>query len=135
MATRTARQVITDCFHRMGLISEDEDITAPQGVRGLSVMNDMMNGFDAESISYVHTDLAMDDTVNVPDSLVRSVMWMLLKELADEYGRTLTASQLFEVGNARSNLQSYYFKVQPAQTDDGILGRRVGLSLVTNLKD
>lgn len=124
MATRTARQVITEAFHRMALISEDEAVTADQMTRALLVMNDMMNGFGAEGIQYVHTDLLVDDTVNVPDELVRSLGWMLLSDLADEYGKVLTPTQQLNVDRARGALQAYYFAVPVAQLDDGIASRR-----------
>lgn len=123
MATRTARQVITDCFHRMALISEDEAITADQLSRALPVMNDMMNGFGAEGIQYVHTDLAVDDTVNVPDELIRSLTFMLMDDLADEYGKVLTAGQEQVVDRARGALQAYYFSIPVAQLDDGVASR------------
>lgn len=124
MATRTARNVLEGAFHRMGFISEDEGLTAEQTDRGLTLMNDMMNGFEAEGIQYTHTDLAIDDVVNVPDFLVRSTEWMLADELADEYGKTLTAREQVQVDRARTNLQGYYFKIPQAQTDEGILNRR-----------
>ena len=123
MATRTARQTITDAFHRMALISEDEAVTADQMSRALVVLNDMMNGFGAEGIQYVHTDLAVDDTLNVPDELVRSVMWMLLTELADEYGKVLDPPQQLNVDRARGALQAYYFAIPVAQLDDGVADR------------
>src|SRR5688572_16429177 len=120
MATRTARQVITDAFHRIGFISEDEGLTAEQASRALTVINDMMNGWPAEGIEYVHSDLTLDTTVNVPDELVRSATWMLCDELADEYGKALTDRQQLQVERARTNLQGYYFKAPPAQLDDGL---------------
>ena len=124
MATRTARNVIEDAFHRMALISEDEGITAEQSDRALTILNDMMNGWEAEGIQYTHTDLALDDTVNVPDYLVRSTTWMLVDDLSDEYGKVLSERQQIQVGRARTNLQGYYFQIPQAQTDEGIVNRR-----------
>lgn len=121
---RTARDVITDAFHRMALISEDEGLTASQLARALPVMNDMMFGFTAEGIQYDHTNLQIDDLVNMPDQLVRSVMWMLLSDLADEYGKVLTATQQLNVDRARGALQAFYFAVPVAQLDDGIRSRQ-----------
>ncbi|HEX7971888.1 MAG TPA: hypothetical protein VF501_06680 [Thiobacillus sp.] len=131
MATRTARYLIEDAFHRIAVLSEDEAPTAEQFVRGLTVLNDMMNGFEAEGIQYDHTDLIDTDTVNVPDFLLRSVGWMLCDELADEYGKTLTDNQKLQVHRSRTALQSYYYKVPVGQTDEGILDRRriTGLNL------
>lgn len=125
MATRTARQVITDAFHRMGFISEDEGLTAEQTSRALYVFNDMMNGWEAEGIQYTHTDFAtLDDVVNVPDSLVRSTTWMLIDELAGEYGKALTERQQMDVLDAKHALQAYFTPAPLAQTDEGILNRR-----------
>ncbi len=124
MATATARTIITRAFRRMGLISEDEGLTAEQTTEALDVLNDMMNGWEAEGIQYSHTDLALDDTVNVPDFLVRSAMWLLADELANEYGKALTDREIVNVERSRSNLQNYYFSIPQAQTDEGILNRR-----------
>jgi hypothetical protein len=123
MATRTARQVITDAFHRIGFISEDEGLTAEQTDRALYVLNDMMNGWNAEGIQYVHSDLGLDTTVNVPDELIRSTMWMFADEIAAEYGKELTPRQQQWVQESRNNLQAYYYQVPPAQLDAGIEAR------------
>jgi hypothetical protein len=122
MATRTARNVIEDAFHRMGFISEDEALTAEQTSRALTLLNDMMNGWEAEGIQYTHTDLGLDDVVNVPD--FRSAVWMLIDDIADEYGKVLTDRQQIQVASARLNLQGYYFRIPRANSDDGILNRR-----------
>ncbi len=123
MATRTARYCIESAFRWIGMISEDEGVTAEQANRGLTVMNDMMNGWPAEGIEYGHTDLVLIDTVNVPDDLVQSTWRMLADAIADEYGKVLTDRQQKRVEEARSNLQGYYFRVPPAQIDDGLQPR------------
>jgi hypothetical protein len=123
MATRTARQMITRAFRWVGFISEDEGLTAEQVSEALVIMNDMMNGWNAEGIQYVHTDLTLDTTVNVPDDLVQSTWRMLAGAIADEYGKVMTPRQERQVDDARSNLQAYYYQVPPAQLDAGIEGR------------
>ena len=120
MSTSTARQVITDAFHSMGFISEDEALTAEQASRGLRVMNQTMQGWPAEGIPYVHATLTLDTVVNVPDELVSSATWMLCDALAMEYGKTLIDRQQRQVDRALNALQSYYFRVPPAQLDDGL---------------
>jgi hypothetical protein len=87
------------------------------------VLNDMMNGWNAEGIQYVHSDLTLDTVVNVPDELIRSTMWMFADEIAAEYGKALTPRQQQWVMEARNNLQAYYYTVPPAQLDAGIQGR------------
>lgn len=120
MASKTARQVITGAFRRMGFISEDDSLTAEQVDRALDILNDMMTGWNAEGIQYVHNTLTLDTTVNIPDELTRSTEWLLADDLADEYGKVLTDRQQMQVERARNSLQSYYFKVPPAPTDEGL---------------
>ena len=112
--------MITRAFRFMGFISEDEGLTAEQVSEALVIMNDMMNGWPAEGIPYVHSDLTLDTTVNVPDELVESTWLTLADVLADEYGKVFTDKQQRRIDRARSNLQSYYFEVPPAQLDEGL---------------
>jgi type VI protein secretion system component VasA len=84
----------------------------------------MMNGWEAEGIQYTHTDLGLDDTVNVPDFLVRSTTWRLVPELAQEYLKVLTDAQRSDVTDALNALQSYFTPAPMAQTDEGIVNRR-----------
>lgn len=135
MATRTAREVITDAFHKMALISEDEGITAEQASRGLATLNDMMNGWEADGIQYQHTDLTLDTTVNVPDQLVWATQWLTAEALAAEYGKTLSPRQLIYIDRARSSLQAAYYSVKPAQLDEGIQNRGplAGTASITRL--
>lgn len=121
MATRTALEVITDAFHKMGLVSEDESITAEQSSRALYTLNDLMQGFEAEGIQYQHSDLLISSTVNLPDHLIWSLSWLLTEVLADEYGKELTPRQMIRCDRARAALQAYFYEVPPAQLDEGTL--------------
>lgn len=124
MATRTALQLITQAFRRLGLCSEDEAPTAEQGSQALEMMNDMMNGWEAEGIQYNHTDLGLQDTVNVPDALVTSTMWRLAEHVAMQYGKALSDTQAMKALDAKNALQAFYTPAPKAQTDPGVLSRR-----------
>jgi hypothetical protein len=124
MATATARDLLTRAFRRHGFISEDEGLTAEQVAQGLQLLNDMMNGWEAEGIQYAHTDLLIDDVVNVPDQYVRSAMLLLMNDIADQYGRQVPARLEAQIAIARTALQAFYYSVPQAETDEGILNRR-----------
>lgn len=134
MGTRTAVQVVTDAFHKMGLISEDESLTAEQTSRGLGTLNDMMAGFEAEGVQYQHTDLALTDPVNLPDHLIWSLQWVLAEALSDEYGKEWTPRQMIRADRARAALQAYFYEVPQAKLDEGTLNRpRYGSASITRL--
>ncbi len=120
MASRTARQTIERALKRIGILSEEESMTAPQGVDGLADLNDMMQGFPSQGIQYVHETLTLDTALNVPDEQTRNVMLMLAWELADGYGKTLSPKLTDDITEARSALQACYHVVPPAQIDDAL---------------
>ncbi len=125
MASVTARNLITRAFRRLGFITEDEGLTAEQSAQGLELFNDMLNGWEAEGIQYVQTaDLGLDDTVNVPDQYVRSTMFLLMSDLANQYGRVVPQRLEAQIALARTALQAFYYQVPQAETDEGVLNRR-----------
>lgn len=104
--------------------------------RGLTVLNDMLQGFEAEGIQYIpEATLTLTATIDMPDFLVRSLEWMLADDLASEAEKELSPRQQLQVDRARSSLQSYFFRVPVAQTDEGVLNRRVGSLDLTYLRD
>lgn len=123
MATRTARETITTALRRIGILSEMETMSADMAGDALSNLNDLMQGFPARGIHYVHSALTLDSVLNVPDEQTRNVMLMLAWELADEYGKTLSPKQVSDCSEARSALQACYYVVPPAQMDEGIASR------------
>jgi hypothetical protein len=123
MATSTALEVITDALHAIRVISEDEAPTAPQGVRSLRLLNLMMHGFNSKGIGYVHSDLALADTVNVPDEQVRNLGLMLARELAIEYGKTLGENLAASILSAENQFRAFYHKVRPARSEALLEGR------------
>lgn len=120
----TARDVLTGALRRMGILSQYEDMTADQGANGLSALNDLLAGFNAEGINYAHTDLTtLDGIINVPDELRRSVILMAVRELADPYGFQLTPQLLLQIDDARNSLQAYY-ELTPEAVSERLLWRR-----------
>lgn len=121
MASRTARQIIAMALTRIGILSEEETATAAQAVQGLAILNDMLQGFPAQGIQYVHAELTLDTVLNVPDDQTRNVMLMLAEELADPYGKAISDRLQAQVIDARQSLQAAYYDVPPAQLDDALI--------------
>lgn len=123
MATRSARETITTALRRIGILAEMESMSPDMANDALTILNDMLQGFPARGIHYVHAPLTLDSALNVPDEQTRNVMLMLVWEIADEYGRELSAKLVSDCSEARSALQACYYTVPPAQLDPGVSNR------------
>lgn len=123
MSSVTARATITSALRRLGILSEMETMSADAANDALNELNGMMQGFPARGIHYVHSALTLDTVLNVPDEQTRNVMLMLVWELADQYGKELSAKQVSDCGEARNALQACYYVVPPAQLDAGVANR------------
>ena len=123
MASRTALQVLTSAFRRLNILEETESLNAEQSAEGLVALNGMLHGFDSMGIAYAHSDLALTDTLNVPDGQVRNVVLMLAEELAPDYERPISPTFQMQIDGACRALQAHYMVVPPAQIDIGLVNR------------
>lgn len=125
MASATAQDVITAALKRLNLISEVETPSAAQAADGLVSLNEMMHGFSRKGIAYAHSDLALADTVNMPDDLIDDLKWMLARTLADQgYGVALTPQQLGMTMMAKRALQAAYFVRRASPVDPALTPTR-----------
>src|SRR5205085_2710740 len=118
MATQSANQVLTRAFRRIKVLAAEEAMDSAQLADGLVTMNGLMHGFGAAAgIYYVHSDLGSATTVNMPDGLIDSLVWLVAEALAPEYGYTFTAPEMASVTAARNALQAAYWVQPPAETE------------------
>jgi len=109
MASKTARTMVLEAMQDLGIIADQETLSAAQGNYGLRKLNDMLAGYESEGIHYAHTDLSsLDSVVNVPDGQLRNVGLMLQGELARAYGVSITDDDRDAVNKAKMALQAYY---------------------------
>ena len=121
-----AQDIVTRASRRINILAGEEALTAAEMVDSLEIMNDMMAGFYAQGIEYVHVTLAQTDTVNMPDQLLRDLTLMLCSELADGFGLTLGPKIAADIAAAKLELQSFYMVINPAVPDRAIRRRRLG---------
>lgn len=131
MASATAEEVINRAMRRINVLAAEEALSANEMVDALQILNDMMFNFPARGIQYVHIELAQGDTVNVPDSQVRNVMFLLCDDLADEFGMPISADLRTDIVRAENQLQAAYFVSTPAKIGRGLLRWRWGLFQIT----
>lgn len=126
MATQTANQVLTRAMRRLKVLAAEEVMGASDLADGLVTMNGLMHGFGPRGIHYAHVDLAATDTVNLPDELIDSLVWLVAEALAPEYGYTFTAPEMLAVGRALQMLQAGYKDIPPSAGPRGLLRNQPG---------
>ncbi len=122
----TAQQVIERAARRINVLAAQEALNANEFDDCLQIMNDMMFGFTAKGIQYVHVTLAQTDTVNVPDEQVRNVILMLCDDLADDFGMPISPDLREDIRQARQELQNCYMVINPGVPDKALRPRRLG---------
>lgn len=127
MTTKTARDLIEQALQDLGILADDEAMSAAQGNQGFRKLNDLLHGFESEGIHYAHTDLAtLDAVVNVPDGQLRNVGLMLQRDLAGTYGVPLPAEDNDQIHRAKMALQAFYYVPITAAPEMSLRPRQFG---------
>lgn len=126
MSTVTARDLITNAGRRANILAAEEAFNASDMVDALTLLNQMLAGFNTMGIQYVHVDLALTDVVNVPDEQLRNVTLMFCDELADDYGVALSERFMDQIYKAKLALQAGFLVVNPAVPDRALRNRLYG---------
>lgn len=82
----TARDIIDRAMRRIGVLAEDEQLTAAQASNGLESLNDMMHEWITLGIEYQHFDLSMLDDFPMDDRWRSAAVALLAERLAPDYG-------------------------------------------------
>ena len=122
----TAGDIVNRAARRIGMLANEETLSAAEMTNALQGLNDMLFAFGPAGIRYVHSTLGQTDTLNVPDEQVRNVMLMFCKDLADDQTLPLSASLLSDIMNAKQELQAAYLVINPAVPDRALRRRRAG---------
>jgi hypothetical protein len=122
----TANDIINRSMRRIGVLANEEALSAGDMVNALAAFNDMLHGFGPMGIAYAHTTLAASDTVNFPDEQLRNVMILFCKDQADEYQMPISASLATDINRALLELQAAYHVQPPAQFDPILRRHLVG---------
>lgn len=127
MASQTANQILTRALRRLKVLAAEATMSAADLADGLVTMNGAMHGFGPKGIAYAHiADLASADTVNMPDELIDSLVWMIADALAPEYEVVLSERDLVALVDAKNMLQAAYHIQPPAGSEPMLRPRFYG---------
>lgn len=117
MASKTAADVINASFRKLKVLAGEEALTAAEMADALDNFNTMMHGFGPQGIYYTHVDLAQTDTVNMPDEMLDSLIFMFADAMAEDYGVTLSPKMARDIARAEAAMQAHYWIQRPGITD------------------
>ncbi len=117
----TARDLIQRSMLRAGLVARGEVPTAEETDDGLKALNEMLHAWETDGIHIGHTDLKVDDTVQLPESHVRGTRLLLAVELLDEYEKEAMPLLVGQADRAKRQLLAEYITVPDAKIDQTLL--------------
>lgn len=126
MATIT-RDLLNRAFRLIAVCDPDETPTARQCSDALAALNQMMHNWRSQSVDIAHSDLTLDDDVNLDDQYIEACTALLAVRLQPEYpGSVLTPSLIEIANNGWSALQAGFLDIDNLRVDRGLsrIGRR-----------
>lgn len=108
-------------------------VSATNATAAVRTFNDMMHGLGPRGIAYAHSTLEADDTVNLPDEQIRSLILLLVKEFANANGVLIPPQVAIDIDQAERQLQAAYFFPVEADTSAALGPRLFGTSSIRRL--
>lgn len=106
----TARDVVEGSLRKIGVYAAGQSVSAEDADDTLTALNDMMHGLEMDGVWLGHTTLALNDTVNLPDSHIEGLKAMLAVRVAPEYEREASQTTIRQADTALASLQMHYAK-------------------------
>jgi hypothetical protein len=116
----TANDVVKRALRLIEVIAAGETPAAEDAQDALTSLNRMLHGLELHGIYLGHTDLALADTVNLPDGHIDALENILAVRLAPEFGANPSPIVVVQADSGQTLLESHY-QVVPTMEIDGAL--------------
>lgn len=111
----TARDLVDAAMREIGVVAEDEAMTADQASVGTDMLNRMVSGWELQGVNMGWRETGISEEVDVPLNLHRAIIMCLAEALAPGYSRPIpNATRYFRA------IQAAYLLL-PASKLDSIL--------------
>lgn len=80
----TARDLVERAYRKIGVVADDEAMTAEQAANGIAALNMMMHGWLLEGIDVAHVDLQLADTFTLQPQFEEGTVYLLADRLAPD---------------------------------------------------
>ena len=117
----TASDVVSGALRLIGAIAAGESASASEAADGLEALNQMMHGLAHEGVHLEHAVLALAGSVNLPETHIEALKYLLAIRLAPEYALTPSPLVIRQADHGKAMLQAVYADPQPLSIDRGLL--------------
>lgn len=124
----TAREIISGALERIRAYAGGESPSAEDADRSLVALNRMLFAWELDGIALGHTELALDDVLNVPDTHLEPIEDNLAVKLWglfwDDSARPVPSALKSDADDGKSLLRGLYLDMDPLTIDRSLIPRR-----------
>ena len=91
----TAYDIVLRAYRKIGIVAEDEPMSADQAANGIAALNMMMHGWELHGVNVLHADLALTDTFPLQNRFHETTVYLLADRLAPENSRPAPDADTF----------------------------------------
>lgn len=120
----TALDIITRALRKIRVLASGESPTSEEADDCLNALNDMLVGWAINGIDLAHTDLALTDTLDVPDDHLEAIRMSLAERVAGDFGAQLSPTDMQIADQGRAAIRAYHFSIKTIGIDHPSAERR-----------
>jgi len=125
----TARDVITRSLRKLKILASGETPEAQEADDCLEALNQMLAEWEIDGVDLAHIGLALDDTLDVPDSHLNGIALNLAMRIADDFGATITPSIAQEALNGKNAIVAYHWSMADLTDENPLADRNLSNGL------
>lgn len=91
----TARDLIQAAMRKIGVVAEDEALTADQAAHCIGVLNRMIAGWELQGVNVGWRETGISEDVDLPLNIHEAVTYCLAERLGPDYGRPAPDATLY----------------------------------------
>ena len=118
----TTRDIVNRALKEIRVASSYDGVDAHDANDALDKLNSIMHALANDGTTYEHTDLALNDTFPLADSLIDPAVMWLAKNIVGLFGKGLTPYQAEMAEEGEEAIFAAYLTI-PASTFDSALYR------------
>ena len=106
----TMQDIVRRAYRKIGVVAEDEPMTADQGASGMEALNMMIHQWKLRGIAITYSDLTLADTFPLLPQFEEGTVYLLADRLAPDNGKQVG----FDADDFFRAIQASYLVIEAA---------------------
>jgi hypothetical protein len=106
----TMQDIVSRAYRKLGVVAEDEPMTADQGESGITALNMMIHQWKLRGIAITYSDLTLVDAFPLLPQFEEGTVYLLASRLAPDNSKPLE----FDADDWFRAIQASYLVIEPA---------------------